>query len=145
MEAEWSPAAMPDLTGKVMIVTGANTGIGMWTISFMIELMNIMPGRVKAQYLAKKGAHVIFACRSLSKTQPVIDQMKTDTGNQKLEFMELNLLSLKSVDAFADKFIERKLPLHALILNAGIMATPFTLSEDCIESQFATNHVAVSF
>ncbi|KAJ1540349.1 hypothetical protein HK405_011400 [Cladochytrium tenue] len=56
--------------------------------------------------------------------------------------MTLDLLSLKSVDAFASAFLTRGLPLHGLILNAGIMATPFTLSADGIESQFATNHVA---
>ncbi|KAJ1568415.1 hypothetical protein HK405_002207 [Cladochytrium tenue] len=56
--------------------------------------------------------------------------------------MTLDLMSLASVDAFASAFLARGLPLHGLVLNAGIMATPFALSADGIESQFATNHVA---
>lgn len=55
--------------------------------------------------------------------------------------MELDLASLKSVESFANKFIERDLPLHILINNAGIMAVPYSLTVDGIESQFGTNHL----
>ncbi|KAJ1553608.1 hypothetical protein HK405_007434, partial [Cladochytrium tenue] len=122
----WTFSQIPRLDGKVFIVTGSNTGIG----------------RVTARELARKGGHVIMACRSEAKTAPVAESIRAETGNSLVEFGQLDLLSLASVDAFADWFLARGLPLHGLVLNAGIMASPFALSADGIESQFATNHVA---
>jgi len=84
---------------------------------------------------------VILACRSSDKTLPVVEDIKEKTKNEKVEFMELDLSSLASVKKFADQFLERKLPLHLLLNNAGIMACPFGLTKDGIESQFGTNHV----
>ncbi|KAJ3332289.1 hypothetical protein HDU76_000717 [Blyttiomyces sp. JEL0837] len=110
----------------VFIVTGGNMGLG----------------RVTSTELARKGAHVILACRNEEKTLPVVSEIQKETNNTKVEFMKMDLLSLKSVDEFAKGFMSRGLPLHGLICNAGIMASPFTLSQDGIESQFATNHVA---
>ncbi|KAI9324776.1 hypothetical protein DFJ73DRAFT_667062 [Zopfochytrium polystomum] len=124
----WNFDKIPSLRGKVYIVTGSNAGIG----------------RVTARELARKGAHVIMACRSEVKTTPVIEALRAELGSTAgtLEFAAVDLLSLKSVDAFTDAFLRRNLPLHGLILNAGIMAHPFALSADGIETQFATNHVA---
>jgi retinol dehydrogenase-12 len=121
----FSTKDIPDLSGKVFIVTGGNTGIG----------------RITCLELARKKAHVILACRSEERTLPVIESIKKETGNDKVEFMKCDLSSLKSVDEFANAFINRKLPLHCLINNAGVMACPFTLTEDGLESQFATNHL----
>lgn len=117
---------VPDLTGKVAIVTGSNCGIG----------------RVCAAEMAKKGCTVIMACRSKEKTLPVIEAIKAETGNGKLEFIPLDLMSLDSVTKFADTFKRQYSQLHILLNNAGVMTPPFELSEDGIESQFATNHVA---
>ncbi|KAI9325520.1 hypothetical protein DFJ73DRAFT_912862 [Zopfochytrium polystomum] len=123
----WTFDRIPALGGKVFIVTGSNSGIG----------------RVTARELARKGAHVIMACRSESKTAPVLAALRLETDDAgTLEFASLDLQSLRSVDAFADSFLRRGLPLHGLVLNAGIMAHPFGLSADGIETQFATNHVA---
>ncbi|KAI9324779.1 hypothetical protein DFJ73DRAFT_802242 [Zopfochytrium polystomum] len=124
----WTFDRIPSLRGKVYIVTGSNAGIG----------------RVTARELARKGAHVIMACRSEGKTTPIIDALRAELGSTAgtLEFASLDLLSLKSVDAFSGAFLRRGLPLHGLILNAGIMAHPFALSADGIETQFATNHIA---
>ncbi|KAJ3332291.1 hypothetical protein HDU76_000719 [Blyttiomyces sp. JEL0837] len=122
----WTFDNIPKLDGKVFIVTGGNTGLG----------------RVTSTELARKGAHVILACRSEEKAAPVIAEIQKETGNNKVEFMKIDLLSLKSVDEFAKNYTARGLPLHGLICNAGIMASPFTLSQDGVESQFATNHVA---
>ncbi|KAH9188870.1 hypothetical protein AeNC1_009150 [Aphanomyces euteiches] len=117
---------IPDLSSKVAIVTGASAGLGL----------------VMARELARKGCHVIFACRSREKTMTVIHQLaKTLPGVPKLDFIHLDLMNLKSVAVFVDNFKARNLPLHILINNAGIMAPPFELSEDGIESHFATNHV----
>ncbi|GAB5587331.1 hypothetical protein Unana1_02231 [Umbelopsis nana] len=114
------------MTGKVCIVTGGNTGIG----------------KVCVLELARKNAHVFVASRTLSKAQAVVDEVKAATNNDNVDFLQLDLLSLKSVTEFVNAFKAKNLPLHLLINNAGVMACPFTLSEDGIEAQFATNHLA---
>lgn len=91
--------------------------------------------------LAKKNAHVFVASRTPSKAQAVVDEVKAATNNNNVDFLQLDLLSLKSVTEFVNAFKAKNLPLHLLINNAGVMACPFTLSEDGIEAQFATNHV----
>ncbi|KAI8579662.1 hypothetical protein K450DRAFT_240911 [Umbelopsis ramanniana AG] len=114
------------MTGKVCIVTGGNTGIG----------------KACAFAFAKKNAHVIIASRTPSKALAVVEEIKNETKNELVEFIQLDLLSLASVTKFASEFKAKKLPLHVLLNNAGVMACPFALSEDGYESQFATNHLA---
>eukprot|EP01102_Stenamoeba_stenopodia_P014028 TRINITY_DN4624_c0_g1_i1.p1 TRINITY_DN4624_c0_g1~~TRINITY_DN4624_c0_g1_i1.p1 ORF type:complete len:339 (-),score=106.49 TRINITY_DN4624_c0_g1_i1:144-1160(-) len=114
-----------DLSGKVAIVTGASSGLGIET----------------ARVLALRGAHVFFAVRDTKKAEPIAAQIKAETKNDKVEILELNLSSFKSVRAFVSAFLERKLPLHYLINNAGIMATPEGRTEDGWELQFGTNHL----
>ena len=92
--------------------------------------------------LAKKNAHVIVASRTPSKALAVIEEIKAETKNEKVEFIQLDLLSLASVTKFVSEFKAKNLPLHLLLNNAGVMACPFALSEDGYESQFATNHVS---
>ncbi|RHZ70144.1 hypothetical protein Glove_275g107 [Diversispora epigaea] len=116
---------IPELQGKIAIVTGANTGIGFIT----------------ARELARKNAHVFLACRNKTKSEKAIDEIKQVTGNDKVEYLPLDLSSLKSVQEAAELFLDRKLPLHILVNNAGIMCTPFTLTEDGIQDQFGTNHI----
>src|SRR5437899_8745730 len=95
-----------DLANKTFIVTGANTGIG----------------KITALELAKRGAHVILACRSADKTQPVIDEIKRETGNDRVEFVQLDLGDLSSVRRCADELLARRnqidkreaLPIHGL-------------------------------
>ncbi|KAG9416292.1 hypothetical protein AC1031_000687 [Aphanomyces cochlioides] len=95
---------IPSLDGKVAIVTGASSGIGL----------------VTARELAKKHCHVILACRSKAKTEPVIKAIQETAPNANVEFMELDLASLKAVQAFTDAYKARGLPLHLLVNNAGI-------------------------
>jgi retinol dehydrogenase-12 len=121
----FTTADIPDLSGKVAIVTGGYCGIG----------------KVTSLELAKKGCHVILACRSKERTEPVVEEIKKETSNDNVEFLELDLSSLASVQRFAKQFRSKGLPLHLLINNAGVMACPFKLSADNIELQFATNHV----
>jgi len=78
---------IPDLTGKVAIVTGSNTGIG----------------KITALELARKGCHVILACRSEEKTKLVVEEIQKETNNQKVEFMALDLSSFDSVLNFVGK------------------------------------------
>ncbi|CAG8453922.1 10932_t:CDS:2 [Diversispora eburnea] len=111
---------IPDLQGKIAIVTGANTGIGF----------------IVAQELARKNAHVFLACRNQTKSEKAIDEIKQATGNDKVEYLPLDLSSLKSVLKATELFLDRKLPLHIL---------SFTLTEDGIQDQFGTNHIGHFF
>jgi len=114
------------MEGKVVIVTGGNTGIGYET----------------AKGLAKKGAHVIITSRNLEKGQQAVDKLKKETSNQKVEFLQLDNSDFKSVRNFAQKFIEKKLPLHVLVNNAGIASAPYARTVDGNENTLQTNHLA---
>lgn len=129
--------SIPDLTHRVAIVTGANTGIGYHT----------------ALELARKNAHVIIAARSPSKGETAASQIQSKTGNKNVEFLPLDLASLTSVRSFVEKFKSMKLPLDILVLNAGIMKSPgaqfvgqnmtygFELTQDGFEAHIGINHV----
>jgi NAD(P)-dependent dehydrogenase (short-subunit alcohol dehydrogenase family) len=117
-----------DLAGKNFIVTGANSGIGL----------------VTARELARGGAHVIMACRSLEHSQPVADAIKRETGNESVEVVQLDLGSLASVRESASALAARDIPIHCLINNAGITAGlrgQKTLTPDGFEPTFGTNHL----
>jgi len=114
--------------GKVVLITGANSGIGLECVRVFL--------------LA--GCHVIGAVRNPKDSQKIFDPiLKSVPKEAKLDLLALDLNSLKSVRSFADSFQSMKIPLHILILNAGIMCIPErTLTQDGIESQFGVNHVA---
>ncbi|KAK1408283.1 hypothetical protein QVD17_39925 [Tagetes erecta] len=114
-----------DGTGLTAIVTGASSGIGTET----------------ASVLALRGVHVIMAVRNLQVGQKVKASICKKTPNAKIDVMELDLSSQASVRQFAADYVSKNLPLNILVLNAGIMSPPFTLSQDNIELQFATNHI----
>jgi NAD(P)-dependent dehydrogenase (short-subunit alcohol dehydrogenase family) len=113
----WSTADIPDMTGRRVIVTGANSGIG----------------RAAARALAAKGAQVTLAVRNLEKGRAAAATMPGAT-----EVRRLDLASLASVREFAAGW-EGELSL--LINNAGIMVPPLTRTEDGFELQFGTNHL----
>eukprot|EP01006_Ploeotia_vitrea_P015737 TRINITY_DN45978_c0_g1_i1.p1 TRINITY_DN45978_c0_g1~~TRINITY_DN45978_c0_g1_i1.p1 ORF type:complete len:367 (+),score=24.97 TRINITY_DN45978_c0_g1_i1:39-1139(+) len=117
---------IPDMTGKIVIVTGGNTGLGKETVL----------------QLAKKNAHVVLACRTPSKGEAAKQECQSKGATGKIDVMQLDLNSLASVRAFAKNFLAKFQRLDVLVLNAGIMATPFGLTKDGIESQFGVNHVA---
>ncbi len=125
MTSNWTAEAIPDLTGKIAIVTGANSGIG-------FEM---------ARALAGKGATVILACRSRDKGEAAVRKIDREHPEAKAELMQLDLSDLASVHRFADGFIGRYDRLDILINNAGIMAPPFGKTADGFESQFGTNHL----
>lgn len=112
------------MNGKVCIVTGANTGIG----------------AVTARSLAQMGAHVFLACRSAERTRPVVDAIRTETGNENVEHLPLDLASFASVRRAAETFLARGLPLHVLINNAGLAGARGT-TEDGFELTFGVNHL----
>jgi len=107
---------------KLVIVTGANTGIG----------------RVTAVELAKKGARVILACRSEERTRPVVDEILAAGGQA--SYAALDLADLASVRACAEAFVGRGEPLSLLVNNAGLAGARGT-TKDGFELTFGTNHL----
>jgi len=118
------PLMTHELANKTFIVTGANTGIG----------------KVTAKELARQGAHVILACRNQAKTEEVIAEIKRETGNDKVEYIALDLGDLESVRACAKALLARDIPIHGLINNAGLGGQRGT-TKDGFEIQFGTNHL----
>ncbi|KAF8977587.1 hypothetical protein BGZ46_007258 [Entomortierella lignicola] len=128
----FSHQEIPDLIGKVAIVTGANTGLGYAT----------------TVALAANGAHVFLACRSQQRATDAIERAKKEIKEKhpeaqtpKLEFLELDLNDLKKSRQSAREFKAKNLPLHILVCNSGMMNVNFDLSADGIETQFAVNHM----
>lgn len=117
---------MPELTGQVAVVTGANSGIGYET----------------ALALAEHGAHVIMACRNLGKGRAARDKIARQVYGASLDVIELDLSRLDSVRQFAAQVNTAHSALHLLVNNAGVMAIPRQLTEDGFEMQFAVNHLA---
>nr|WP_293834508.1 SDR family NAD(P)-dependent oxidoreductase [uncultured Arsenicibacter sp.] len=109
-----------DLTGKIAIVTGGNTGIGLET----------------TKTLAAAGATVIVAVRDTEKAN------RNLAGIPRVELAAIDLMSPESIDAFAGTFLQSGRPLHLLIHNAGIMWVPLRRNSQGIESQLATNYLA---
>jgi short-subunit dehydrogenase len=97
-----------DLTGYDTIITGAASGIGVET----------------ARALAKAGARVVIATRDLKKAEEVALTLRQETGNEKIEFEQLDLASLKNVQAFVQRYSDTKRPLHILINNARYGLSP---------------------
>ncbi|CAI9092262.1 OLC1v1027456C2 [Oldenlandia corymbosa var. corymbosa] len=114
-----------DGSGLTAIITGATSGIGAET----------------ARVLALRGIHVVMGVRNMAAGKEVQESIRKQIPNAKVDALELDLSSIASVAAFASNFKGLGLPLNLLINNAGIMATPFVLSKDNIELQFATNHI----
>ncbi|NYH14834.1 SDR family NAD(P)-dependent oxidoreductase [Paraburkholderia bryophila] len=119
--------ASVDLHGKRILVTGVSAGLGVET----------------ARALAARGANVIGAARDLKKAQQatVEAQREATAAGGSIELIELDLASLASVRACADKLLAQGQPLDVIIANAGVMATPFGKTADGFETQFGTNHL----
>jgi NAD(P)-dependent dehydrogenase (short-subunit alcohol dehydrogenase family) len=114
----------PDMTGKIVIVTGSNTGIG----------------KITALELLRRGAKVIFASRDEAKTQEVIDSIQDTAIRKNASFIKLDLGSFESIKNFVQEFKSRHESLDILINNAGATFDKFILKEN-IEATFMTNHV----
>jgi NAD(P)-dependent dehydrogenase (short-subunit alcohol dehydrogenase family) len=114
------------LQGRIVIITGSNTGIGYET----------------ARQFYRKGATVIIASRSQEKMNEAKEKILSDIKNIDgvIETMVLDLASLRSISSFAEEFRKKYDKLHTLILNAGVMACPLARTEDGFEMQIGTNH-----
>ena len=122
--SQWLETHIPDLTGKTMLITGANSGLGFHT----------------AKSLAARGASVILACRTEKKAAMAMQEIRAGLPDADLTFYSLDLMNLEQIGAFADVIRARHERLDGLINNAGIMAVPFSLTRDGFESQWGTNH-----
>jgi NAD(P)-dependent dehydrogenase (short-subunit alcohol dehydrogenase family) len=130
---------IPSQTGKLALVTGANSGIGYQT----------------ALELARHGAHVLLGCRNTAKGNAALQRLENEVRLRRevpgsssaelgynAELVELDMASLASIRAFAAAFAARGVPLDLLINNAGVMALPHReLTADGFERQFGTNHL----
>jgi len=121
----WTASQMPDLHGKVAIVTGANSGLGYFT----------------TQELARKGASVVMACRNQQKAKSAMIRIHKEVPKARLNFIALDLANLKSVRNFVKEFEIAFNRLDILCNNAGIMAIPRRETADGFEMQFGTNHL----
>lgn len=122
---EWSWEKMPELSGKLAVITGANAGLGFET----------------TRMLTARGARVVMACRSVDKAEEAQAKIKAEFPYARLEFLPLDLANLASVRKFAEKFHTVYDRLDILVNNAGVMAIPFTKTVDGFEMQFGTNHL----
>lgn len=116
-----------NLQGKRILVTGVSAGLGVET----------------ARSLVAHGAQVVGAARDLAKAEMATAQVRKDSAvnGGSFEMVELDLASLKSVRACADKLFKKGEPFDVVIANAGVMATPFGQTLDGFETQFGTNHL----
>ena len=121
----WTKQDIPNLSDKVFVVTGANSGIGYQT----------------SLALAEKGASVVMACRDLERSQSAFDTIKKSAPEAELMLMALDLGSLKSIENFANEFKAKFARLDALINNAGPVLAARTLTEDGFESHFGAGHL----
>ncbi|KAH7400280.1 hypothetical protein BKA64DRAFT_622930 [Cadophora sp. MPI-SDFR-AT-0126] len=128
MKFNFNPQMLPDLRGKVYLVTGGNNGIGKYTV----------------YHLAKHNARVYLCARSKDKANGAIAELKqwAKRDDLDIQFLLLDLLDLSSVKSVAQEFLSKETQLHGLVNNGGIMAVPDALSKDGFESQFATNYLS---
>ncbi len=126
MSNKWTQQDIPDMTGKVVIITGANSGLGLES----------------TKALAAKGATVVMACRNVRKAEEAKAEVLAANPAARLDVMALDNASLASVRAFADAFKSKYDRLDLLLNNAGVMAIPRALTEDGFEMQLGVNHLA---
>ncbi|KAI6775908.1 hypothetical protein HG530_002666 [Fusarium avenaceum] len=120
------PDNLPELNGKVFIVTGGNSGIGFYTVS----------------HLAQHGAHVYMGVRSLEKGNAAIAEIKKEHPSVQIDLLQMDLMNLASIVEAAKHFLTLETALHGLVNNAGIMATPFEMTKDGHEAQWQTNYLS---
>lgn len=121
----WTNKNITDQSGKTVIITGANTGIGYET----------------AKALYEAGANVILACRDLAKAKQAIEKLSQQNSIGSLEAELLNLSNLKEVKDFADIILKKHNKLDLLINNAGVMLPPASKTDDGFELQFGVNFI----
>jgi len=124
--ASWTVSDIPEQTGKIAVVTGANSGIGFHT----------------ALELARKGARVILACRNETRGASALSRIRTEIPSARLDLALLDLADLDSIERFADAVVGAEPALDVLVNNAAVMALPRRQTTvQGFEMQFGTNHL----
>ena len=124
--SKWTPADIPSQSGKTVLITGANSGIGYQA----------------AKELSRQGAHVLLGVRDVAKGTAALERLQAEVPAASVELAQLDMASLASIRTFAEHFLARGTALDILINNAGVMALPKReLTPDGFERQFATNHL----
>lgn len=121
----WSSEDIPDLTGRVVVVTGANSGIGLET----------------SAALAGAGATVVMACRSLDKAGAARDELRQRVPAGTFELVRLDLADQGQIATAAAEVLERFPRIDRLINNGGVMSIPQSTTVDGFETVFGTNHL----
>lgn len=120
----WTTSDIPDLTGKIFVVTGGNSGLGYESV----------------KEFSRHNATVIMASRSQERGEQAITKIKEEIPNAKIDLMILDLSDSASIKHFAEEFKEKYQQLDVLLNNAGIMTPPYTSTKDGLESQIGVNH-----
>ncbi|HEX5501299.1 MAG TPA: oxidoreductase [Thermomicrobiales bacterium] len=121
----WTGQDIPDLAGKIFVVTGANSGLGCES----------------TLALAQHGATVVMACRDPERARAARDAIKTAVPAAKLELIALDLADLQSIRGFAETFGRQYDRLDVLLNNAGVMGCARGTTRDGFEAQFGVNHL----
>ena len=121
----WSETDLPDLSGKVAVVTGANSGLGYET----------------SRALAQRGATVVMACRNPARAEAAAAAILATHPSGKVVLMSLDLGDLDSVRRFAEEVLARYDRLDLLVNNAGLMVPPAGQTAQGFETQFGVNHL----
>ncbi|MEU2338128.1 oxidoreductase [Streptomyces sp. NPDC013172] len=124
-QSSWSADQIPDQNGRVFVVTGANSGLGLAT----------------TRALVRKGAHVVLAVRDEEKGRRAVADLTAGRPDARVEVRRLDLTDVQSIHAFADRLKSDGVRPHVLVNNAGLMAPPRTLTDQGVEVQFAANHL----
>jgi NAD(P)-dependent dehydrogenase (short-subunit alcohol dehydrogenase family) len=122
---KWTEEAIPDLTGRTSVITGANSGLGLES----------------ARMLAAHGAHVVLTARDRLKGEAALARVGQEVPGASLELRMLDLADLDSVRAFAEGLRDDGVPVNVLINNAGVMMTPPRTTKQGFELQLGTNHL----
>jgi NAD(P)-dependent dehydrogenase (short-subunit alcohol dehydrogenase family) len=123
MARTWTLDSIPDLAGRIAVVTGANSGIGF----------------VTARELGRRNATVVLACRNVERGTEAIGRLRREVPRGRFELRALDLASQRSLRSFAADWDQPRIDL--LVNNAGIALVPFARTADGFEAQFGTNHL----
>src|SRR6059036_1767846 len=123
--AKWTVEDMPDQAGRTIVVTGANSGLGLRS----------------AEALASRGARVLMGCRNQEKAAAALEAVRKAAADAPPEVVPLDLADLDDVRACAERLTKELDHLDVLVNNAGAMVIPHQRTRQGFEMQFATNHL----